>query len=109
MKDIGPKEVQMFELFAAACERLIEYGIKLRASGRFFDVRNGAGTRNYQSGWRLEKWIEADINKGGVAGGASARSGGWSWDRAIRPASCWRLLCLSILTIVISACLQGPP
>lgn len=67
--DIGPEEVQMFELFAAACEQLIEYGIKLRASGRFFDVRNGAGIRNYQSGWRLEKWIEADIHKGGVAGG----------------------------------------
>lgn len=67
--DIGHDDVQLFALFAEACEQLIEYEIKLRASGRFFDVRSGAGIRNYRSGWRLEKWIEADIYKGGVAGG----------------------------------------
>lgn len=43
MMDIGPEEVQMFELFAAACDQLTVYGIKLRASGRFFDVRNSDG------------------------------------------------------------------
>jgi len=67
--DIGPEEGQLFELFAEACEQLTLYAIKLRASGRFFDVRSGDGIRNFLSGWRLETWIEADIHKGGVAGG----------------------------------------
>lgn len=67
--DIGPEELQLFELFAEACEQLSKYAIKLRASGRFFDVRNRDGIRNYLSGWRYETWIEADIHKGGVAGG----------------------------------------
>ena len=67
--DIGSEEVQMFELFAEACEQLKMYGIKLRNSGRFFDVQNGAGIRNYESGWRFEKWINADLHKGGVTGG----------------------------------------
>ena len=62
--DIGHDEIQMFELFAAACDRLNEYARTLDASRRFFDVRTGADIRNYQSGWRLEKWIEADIQKG---------------------------------------------
>jgi hypothetical protein len=67
--DIGHDHVQLFEFFADACEQLTVYGIKLRASGQFFDVRNGDGIRNYRSGWRFETWIEADIHKGGVAGG----------------------------------------
>lgn len=67
--DIGHDEMQLFESFAAACEQLNDYAITLRASGRFFDVRPGEDIRNYQSGWRLEKWIEADIHKGGVAEG----------------------------------------
>ena len=40
---------------------------------------------------------------------ATARSGGWSSDLAICQVSCWKLLCLSILIIVRSACLKGPP
>ena len=67
--NIGRDEVQLFELFAAACEQLTVHGIKLRASGRFFDVRSGDCIRNYRSGWRFETWIEADIHKGGVSGG----------------------------------------
>lgn len=70
--DIGHDEVQIFELFAAACEQLLEYGIKLRASSRFYDVRNGHGIRNYRHGWRYQAWIEADIPKGGVAGDFAA-------------------------------------
>ena len=67
--DIGPEEVQMFQFFAEACEQLTVYAIKLGNSGRFFDVRNGERIRNFLSGWRFATWIEADIHKGGVAGG----------------------------------------
>ena len=67
--DIGHDDVQIFELFAAACDQIDEYARTLDASRQFFDVRTGADIRNYRSGWRLEKWIEADIHKGGVAGG----------------------------------------
>jgi len=61
--------VRMFELFAAACDQLNDHARSLRKSGEFFDVRTGTGIRNYQSGWRFEKWIEADIHKGGVGAG----------------------------------------
>jgi hypothetical protein len=67
--DIGHDVIQVFELFATACDQLNDYARSLRNSGRFFDVRTGTGIRNYQSGWRFEKWIEADIHKGGVAQG----------------------------------------
>lgn len=67
--DIGHDEMQLFESFAAACEQLNNYAVTLRASGRFFEVRPGEDIRNYQSGWRLEKWIEADLHEGGVAKG----------------------------------------
>lgn len=67
--DIGQDEMQLFELFAAACDQLNDYARGLRKSGEFFDVRTGTGIRNYQSGWRFQKWIEADIHKGGVEAG----------------------------------------
>src|SRR5688572_33469053 len=67
--EITKDHVRMFELFAAACDQLNEYSRRLDASSRFFDVRTGADIRNYESGWRLQKWIGADIHTGGVEKG----------------------------------------
>jgi hypothetical protein len=49
--------------FALACERMNEFARTLRESSRFETVRTGADIRYYKNGWRLEKWVEAELNK----------------------------------------------
>jgi len=46
-----------------ACEHMNEYARLLRGSSEFESVRTGADIRYYESGWRLEKWIEAELDK----------------------------------------------
>lgn len=48
--------------FAAACERLNSFARSLRDQGVFSTVHTGADIRNYETGWRLEKWVEAELN-----------------------------------------------
>src|SRR5437660_12468940 len=50
--------------FAAACERLNEFARSLRSDSRFGVVRTGADIRAYSYGWRLEKWVEAQLRGG---------------------------------------------
>lgn len=49
--------------FALACERMNEFSQSLTQSSHFASVRAGADIRNYESGWRLEKWVEAEIDR----------------------------------------------
>jgi hypothetical protein len=50
--------------FALACERMNEFARTFRDSCRFETVRTSADIRYYENGWRLEKWVEAELNKG---------------------------------------------
>ncbi len=57
------------EAFASTCERLNDFARELREKSGFGDVRTGADIREYKHGWRLEKYVEADVDsqKGQVA------------------------------------------
>lgn len=50
-------------LFARACESLNEFARSLRASTLFNNISAGADIRYYETGWRLEKWVEAEIDQ----------------------------------------------
>lgn len=50
--------------FAMACEQLNAFARSLWSDPRFTTVQTGADIRHYASGWRLEKWVEAQL-KGG--------------------------------------------
>lgn len=56
-------EVSVIGLFARACENLNEFARSMRESSLFSSVRTGSDIRYYETGWRLEKWVEAEINK----------------------------------------------
>jgi hypothetical protein len=49
--------------FASACERMNDFARSLRGSADFIEVKTGADIRSYESGWRLEKWVEVLINQ----------------------------------------------
>jgi hypothetical protein len=57
------RETLVIGHFALACERMNEFAQSLRRSSLFMTVRVGADIRNYESGWRLEKWVEAELDK----------------------------------------------
>lgn len=57
------REMSAIGLFARACETLNEFARSLRESNLFSSVRAGSDIRYYETGWRLEKWVEAEINK----------------------------------------------
>lgn len=50
------------EIFAHGCEQMNEFARELRQKENFAEVRTGADIRNYDSGWRLEKYVEAEID-----------------------------------------------
>jgi len=50
-------------LFASACEAMNTFARSLRDLALFTTVRTGADIRYYQSGWRLEKWVEGEIRE----------------------------------------------
>ncbi len=56
-------EAHAIESFAIACERLNDYARELRNAAAFREVTTGNGIRNYTNGWRLEKWLEAELNR----------------------------------------------
>jgi hypothetical protein len=47
--------------FALACEQMNDFARSLRSESVFGTVRTGADIRYYENGWRLEKWIEAEL------------------------------------------------
>ena len=49
--------------FALACEQMNEFARSLRDSRTFDVVRTGADIRYYEAGWRLEKWVEAEVDR----------------------------------------------
>ena len=49
--------------FASACGRMNDFAQSLRQSSVFVSVRTGANIRHYESGWRLEKWVEAELDR----------------------------------------------
>jgi hypothetical protein len=51
------------EIFCEACEWLNDYARNLRSSERFRTVVTSADIRDYRSGWRLEKCIEAELDQ----------------------------------------------
>jgi hypothetical protein len=57
------KEPSTTGQFALACEEMNEYARLLRESSLFGTVRTGADIRCYETGWRLEKWVEAELDK----------------------------------------------
>src|SRR5258705_8712877 len=57
------REMSAIGLFARACETLNEFARSLPESNLFSSVRAGSDIRYYETGWRLEKRAEAEINK----------------------------------------------
>jgi hypothetical protein len=57
------KEASPTGYFAKACEELNEFARSLSNSSRFGTVTTGADIRYYETGWRLEKWVEAALDK----------------------------------------------
>ena len=57
------KEPSPTGYFALACEELNEFARSLSTSSLFGTVRTGADIRCYETGWRLEKWVEAALDK----------------------------------------------
>lgn len=55
-------ESSVIETFATACEQINAYAGSLRSGAVFSNVRTGADIRLYKTGWRLEKWMEAELN-----------------------------------------------
>jgi hypothetical protein len=62
--NLNVQELTPTGLFALACERMNEFARTLRESSRFETVRTGADICYYKNGWRLEKWVEAELSKG---------------------------------------------
>jgi hypothetical protein len=62
MSDVE-REASAIGLFALACESLNEFARSMRESSLFSNVKTGSDIRYYETGWRLEKWVEAEINK----------------------------------------------
>src|SRR5262245_28599728 len=62
MKNEG-QELSLIGHFALACERMNEFARSLRGSSLFGTVSAGADIRYYESGWRLEKWVEAELDR----------------------------------------------
>lgn len=52
----------VIETFAKACEELNEYAQKLRRDDTFPEVTTGADIRYLAQGWRLRKFVEAQLN-----------------------------------------------
>jgi hypothetical protein len=52
---------KVIELFARTCERMNDFSRQLYRQGHFENVRSSADIRSYESGWRLEKYVEADV------------------------------------------------
>jgi hypothetical protein len=50
-------------LFAVACEEMNDFARSLRELPQFGAVRTGADIRSYASGWRLEKWVEVQLDQ----------------------------------------------
>jgi hypothetical protein len=50
-------------LFALACERLNDFARSLRTQSVFGKVRSRADIRYHEDGWRLQKWIEAELDQ----------------------------------------------
>jgi hypothetical protein len=49
-------------VFARACEEMNDYQRELWTKWHYSAVRSQEGIRNWSSGWRLEKWVEVDLN-----------------------------------------------
>jgi hypothetical protein len=63
MAPMEPGTEDAAHLFAIACERVNDFSRRLETDGEFISVRVGADIRKYESGWRLEKWVEAEIDR----------------------------------------------
>jgi hypothetical protein len=49
------------ELFAKACERLNDFSRDLWESSLYVNALTSSNIRNYLQGWRLEKYVEANL------------------------------------------------
>ena len=52
---------RVIELFAMACEKLNDFARSINPPSLFRTGRTFADIRNYASGWRLEKYVEASV------------------------------------------------
>lgn len=52
---------QLIEAF----EKINDFSRELRSEGRFFSVLTGSDLRKYESGWAIEKYVEASLDKHG--------------------------------------------
>ena len=60
---------EAIDAFASSCETLNDYACDLRQRLESVAVRTGADIRRYNNGWRLEKYVEAELEpkKGHIA------------------------------------------
>ncbi len=58
-----PKEndASAIQLFAESCEALNNFARTLWDNNIFGNTFTGADIRNYESGWRLEKYVESEV------------------------------------------------
>jgi hypothetical protein len=56
------QEESAIGLFALACERLNDFAGSQRKQCVFGKVENYTDIRHYESGWRLQKWVAAELD-----------------------------------------------
>jgi hypothetical protein len=73
------KEGSAIGLFASASERLNDFARSLRMQSAFSKVKSPADIRQFEDGWRLQKWVEAELD---------SSEGLWAeWWLEVRPSS----------------------
>jgi hypothetical protein len=54
---------EALDLISGQFERLNDFERALTAEGRFDELKSGTDLRRYETGWALEKWIEATLDR----------------------------------------------
>jgi hypothetical protein len=70
----------VIDAFARSCESLNDFARDLRKRHSTVNVRTGADIRKYQNGWRLEKYVEADVDPNAGKTAAWWLELGWADD-----------------------------
>ena len=62
MTDSNERCSKIIDYFAESCERMNDFQRTLDRTNQFRQVTSGSNIRKYLDGWKLEKWIEAELN-----------------------------------------------
>lgn len=62
MKEVNKRCSEIIDYFAESCERMNEYSRTLDRKKLYRQVTAGANIRRFLSGWKLEKYVEAELS-----------------------------------------------